>query len=86
MMKLNPAWGGRRGALFPYVTLPQEKKGGSTIIPSFLQIKLISSSALLKKEILQSGTSYPVSSPHDPLLFTGAQLLCCCCQSRGPSP
>ncbi len=55
----KPSLGWQEGiALSPYVTLPQEKKGGDSIIPSFLQIKLISSRALLKGEILLNALCY----------------------------
>lgn len=54
----KPSLGWQEGiALSPYVTLPKEKKGGDGIIPSFPQIKLISSRALLKEEVLRSGSS-----------------------------
>lgn len=48
----------------------EEGGGGDTVIPSFLQIKLISSRALLKEEVLQSGTSHPVGSPHKTLCYS----------------
>ena len=90
MVKLSRGGGGGGGGRLHCVLTSHchwREKGETLLSPVFLQIKLISSRALLKEELLRSGTSCSVRSHHKKLCYSrGAQLLCCCCQSRGPSP
>lgn len=67
-------------ALSRYVT-PQKERMGEV----FCRPNQISSRMLVKEDILHSEPPYPVSFLHNLLLFTGAQLFCCCCQRRGCS-